>query len=184
MQVGDVVEVGKVMGEVRRIGIRSSTVRTFLGADVVVPNASFISSELVNWTLTDRARRADVAVSVAYGSDPEVVKQILLDAVEHREDVLRQPEPEVVFTGFGDSALQFELRFWPARFEIWVTVASEVRETILRELGRAGVSIPFPQRDLNIRSGDDLLRWLAARNAPASQQRKPPDRPNEAEAGR
>jgi len=173
-----------VMGEVRRIGIRSSTVRTFLGADVIVPNASFISSELVNWTLTDRTRRADVAVSVAYGSDPEVVKRILLDAVERRDDVLRQPMPEVVFTSFGDSALQFELRFWPARFEIWVGVASAVRETILRELGRAGVSIPFPQRDVNIRSGEDLQRWLAARSGPAPKPRKPPEGPKEAEPPR
>jgi potassium-dependent mechanosensitive channel len=184
MQVGDVVEVGNVMGEVRRIGIRSSTVRTFLGADVVVPNASFISSELVNWTLTDRIRRADVAVSVAYGSDPEVVKRILLGAVEHRDDVLRQPEPVVLFTGFGESALQFELRFWPARFEIWLAVASAVRETVLRELGRAGVRIPFPQRDVNIRSGDDLQRRLAARSGTAPTPGRPPEGPNEAEPRR
>jgi len=149
-----------------------------------VPNASFISSELVNWTLTDRIRRADVAVAVAYGSDPEVVKRILLGAVERRDDVLSQPPPEVLFTGFGESSLQFELRFWPARFEIWVAVASAVRETILRELGRAGINIPFPQRDVNIRSGEDLQRGLASRKSPPSQPRKPPESPKEAEPGR
>jgi len=169
MQVGDVVEVGNVSGEVRRIGIRSSTLRTGLGADVVVPNATFISSALVNWTLTDRVRRADVAVSVAYGSDPEVVKRILLGAVQHRDDVLSQPAPEVLITGFGESALQFELRFWPARFDIWMEVASAVRETILRELEGAGVDIPLPQ--LEVRS-------------PAPNPRKPPDGPNETAPGR
>jgi len=184
MQVGDVVEIGNVVGEVRRIGVRSSTVRTGLGADVVVPNASFISSELVNWTLTDRIRRADVAVSVAYGSDPEVVKRILLGAVERRDDVLSKPPPEVLFTGFGESSLQFELRFWPARFEIWVAVASAVRETLLRELGLAGINIPFPQRDVNVRSGDDLQHWLPARQSPPSQPRKPPEGPKEAEPRR
>ena len=169
MQVGDVVEVGNVSGEVRRIGIRSSTLRTGLGADVVVPNATFISSALVNWTLTDRVRRADVAVSVAYGSDPEVVKRILLGAVQHRDDVLSQPAPEVLITGFGESALQFELRFWPARFDIWMEVASAVRETILRELEGAGVYIPLPQ--LEVRS-------------PAPNPRKPPVSPKEAAPGR
>src|SRR5262249_23246797 len=133
---------------------------------------------------TDRIRRADVAVSVAYGSDPEVVKRILLGAVERRDDVLSQPAPEVVFTGFGDSSLQFELRFWPARFEIWVAVASAVRGTILRELGLAGVSIPFPQRDVNIRSGEDLQRGLVARQSPPVQPRKPPEGPKEAEPRR
>jgi small-conductance mechanosensitive channel len=184
MQVGDVVEIGNVVGEVRRIGVRSSTVRTGLGADVVVPNASFISSELVNWTLTDRIRRADVAVSVAYGSDPEMVKRILFDAVLHRDDVLKQPPPEVIFTGFGESSLQFELRFWPARFEIWVAVASAVRETILRELGLAGINIPFPQRDVNIRSGEDLQPSLASRKSPPLQPRKSPEAPKEAEPRR
>jgi small-conductance mechanosensitive channel len=184
MQVGDVVEIGNVVGEVRRIGVRSSTVRTGLGADVVVPNASFISSELVNWTLTDRIRRADVGVSVAYGSDPEVVKRILLGAVERRDDVLSKPPPEVLFTGFGDSSLQFELRFWPSRFEIWVAVASAVRETILRELGLAGINIPFPQRDVNVRSGEDLQRLLASRKGPPLQPRKAPEGPKEAEPGR
>jgi len=169
MQVGDVVEVGNVSGEVRRIGVRSSTLRTGLGADVVVPNATFISSALVNWTLTDRIRRADVAVSVAYGSDPEVVKRILLGAVQHRDDVLSQPAPEVLITGFGESALQFELRFWPARFDIWMEVASAVRETILRELEGAGVRIPLPQLEVI---------------SPAPVPRNPPVSPKEAAPGR
>jgi len=161
--------VGNVSGEVRRIGVRSSTLRTGLGADVVVPNATFISSALVNWTLTDRIRRADVAVSVAYGSDPEVVKRILLGAVQHRDDVLSQPAPEVLITGFGESALQFELRFWPARFDIWMEVASAVRETILRELEGAGVRIPLPQLEVI---------------SPAPVPRNPPVSPKEAAPGR
>jgi len=155
VQPGDIVEVGAVAGEVRRIGVRSSTVRTFQGADVIVPNATLISTEVVNWTLTDRTRRVEVAVSVAYGSDPELVRHVLLEAVQ-RGDVLREPVPEVFLTRFGESALEFEVRFWPQRFETWVRVASEVRGTILRELARAGVTIPFPQRDVHVRSGNEL----------------------------
>jgi small-conductance mechanosensitive channel len=183
VQPGDVVEVGKVVGEVRRIGVRSSTVRTFDGADVIVPNGTIIASEVVNWTLADRTRRADVAVSVAYGTDPAAVRRILLAAVD-RADVLRRPEPVVLLARLGDSALEFEVRFWPERIDTWVVVASEVRETILLELGRAGISIPFPQRDLHLRSAPpatalgDVARALApnaARPADAARDRSPPE---------
>jgi small-conductance mechanosensitive channel len=166
INVGDVIEVGKVMGEVRRIGVRSSTIRTFQGSEVIVPNGNLISTEVVNWTLTDRTRRVDVAVSVAYGSDPEQVRRLLLAAVERRTDVLATPAPAVLFQAFGDSALDFELRFWPSRFEDAITIASEVRAAIVRELAAAGVEIPFPQRDLHLKAdGADLLQTLARRNA-------------------
>jgi len=150
VQVGDVIEVGKLTGEVRRIGIRSSTVRTFHGAEVIVPNANLISNEVVNWTLTDRTRRIDIDVGVAYGTDPARVREILLGALRDRADVLASQEPLVLFTGFGDSALTFQLRFWIRRFEEWQTTASEVRAVILRGLGEAGIQIPFPQRDVHL----------------------------------
>jgi small-conductance mechanosensitive channel len=169
VQPGDIIDVGGVSGEVRRIGVRSSTVRTFQGADVIVPNATLISAEVVNWTLTDRTRRVEVAVSVAYGSDPDVVRRILLDAVQ-RDDVLRDPEPVVLLMRFAESALDFEVRFWPARFETWVVVASEVRATVLRELTRAGITIPFPQRDVHVHSGVDLS--LASERASAGGPRR------------
>jgi small-conductance mechanosensitive channel len=149
VQPGDVVTVGAVTGEVRRIGVRSSTVRTFEGADVIVPNGTLIAAEVVNWTLSDRTRRVDVAVGLAYGSDPAAVRRVLLAAAD-RPDVLRDPEPVVLLTGFAESALSFELRFWPRRFDDWVRVASEVRETILGELARQGLRIPFPQRDVHV----------------------------------
>ena len=163
VQVGDAIEVGTLLGEIQRIGIRSSTVRTYQGADVIVPNGTLIQSQVVNWTLTDRSRRADIPVGVAYGTDPEQVRRILLAAIEGRDDVLPKPEPAALFTGFGDSSLAFELRFW-ARYDRWVFVASDVREVILRELGRAGISIPFPQRDVHFHAVDAGPSALAARN--------------------
>jgi small-conductance mechanosensitive channel len=151
VQVGDVIEVGKLGGEVRRIGFRSSTLRTFQGAEVIVPNANLISSEVINWTLTDRTRRIEVDVGVAYGSDPERVREVLLAALRDRADVLASPEPLVLLIGFGDSALTFQLRFWTRRLEEWQETASAVRAVILRGLGQAGIEIPFPQRDVHLR---------------------------------
>jgi len=151
VQVGDVIEVGKLGGEVRRIGFRSSTLRTFQGAEVIVPNANLISSEVINWTLTDRTRRIEIDVGVAYGSDPARVQEVLLAALRDREDVLATQEALVLFTGFGDSALTFQLRFWTRRLEEWQKTASEVRAAILRGLGEAGIEIPFPQRDVHLR---------------------------------
>jgi small-conductance mechanosensitive channel len=152
VQVGDVVEVGTTVGTVQRIGIRSSTIATFQGAEVVVPNGNLISGELVNWTLSDRKRRIDVDVGVAYGSDPERVREVLLGTLAGRDDVVASPPPAALFTGFGDSALSFQLRFWTQRWDAWVGVASDVRVAVARALADAGIEIPFPQRDLHLRS--------------------------------
>jgi small-conductance mechanosensitive channel len=152
VQVGDVVEIGTTVGTVQRIGIRSSTIATFQGAEVVVPNGNLISGELVNWTLSDRKRRVDVDVGVAYGTDPERVREILLGTLRGRADVAASPEPVALFGGFGDSALQFQLRFWTQQFDRWPVVASDVRVAVTRGLAEAGIEIPFPQRDLHLRS--------------------------------
>ncbi len=153
VQVGDVIEVGRVIGTVRRIGIRSSTVATPQGAEVVVPNANLISNEVINWTLSDRRRRADIDVGVAYGTPPEKVRSLLLQVAGAHPDVFKIPEPMALFTGFGDSALNFQLLVWTAA-DIWGRVASELRTEICRVLEEESISIPFPQRDLHLVSVD------------------------------
>ncbi|HUM11971.1 MAG TPA: mechanosensitive ion channel domain-containing protein [Myxococcaceae bacterium] len=167
VQVGDVIEVGKVVGTVRRIGIRSSTVATAQGAEVVVPNASLISNELINWTLSDRRRRTDIDLGVAYGTPPERVRELLLQVASQHPEVLKVPEPVALFTGFGDSALNFQLQVWTAA-DTWVRVASELRTAIDRVLGEAGIAIPFPQRDLHLVSVEtavpELLRGAGAKD--------------------
>ena len=168
VQVGDIVEVGKVTGVVRRIGIRSSTIRTFPGAEVVVPNANLISGEVVNWTLSDEIRRVDVSVGVAYGSDPDKVIAIVLDAARSCDGVMASPAPTALFSDFGDSALQFQLRFWTARFDSYTSLASDVRVALARRLAEAGIAIPFPQRDLHVVSVDPAAgRLLAQAGRPA-----------------
>lgn len=153
VQVGDVIAVGTVTGTVRRIGIRSSTVATPQGAEVVVPNANLISNELINWTLSDRRRRAEIDVGVAYGTAPEKVRALLLQVAEGHPEVMKHPAPAALFTGFGDSALNFQLLVWTAA-DGWGQVASELRTEICRVFEAEEISIPFPQRDLRLVSVD------------------------------
>jgi small-conductance mechanosensitive channel len=153
IQVGDIVQQGELLGEVRRIGVRSSTVRTYEGAEVIVPNADLISQQVVNWTLSDRTRRVDIPVGVAYGTPPERVLALLDEVARGHPDVLEDPAPAALFTGFGESSLDFELRVWSERPERRLATRSELVLAIHDALRAAGIEIPFPQRDLHVRSG-------------------------------
>ena len=152
VQVGDSIEVGGVKGRITRIGIRSSTIRTFDGADVTVPNGTLLSDALTNWTMTDRLRRLEVSVGVAYGTDPDRVIALLNQALEEQEGLLDQPAPMILFTGFGDSSLDFIVRAWVADNDIYVTTQSDLALKVNRILTENGIEIPFPQRDLHLRS--------------------------------
>jgi small-conductance mechanosensitive channel len=152
IQVGDSIEVGTLLGDVRRIGIRSSTVRTWQGAEVIVPNSKLTSDQVVNWTLSDRQRRMELHVGVAYGSEPPVVLDLLHGVAEAHPDVLAHPPPQALFLGFGASSLDFELRCWTARFETFRATQSELATQIWAALDAANIPIPFPQRDLHLKS--------------------------------
>lgn len=154
VQVGDTIQMDALMGTVKDIGIRASTVRTFDGAEVLVPNADLIAGRVVNWTLSDRLRRVEISVGVAYGSNPRQVRQILLDVVKAIPDSLAAPEPVVLFSGFGESSLNFDLRFWTANFDRWVVTKSDATYAIHDAFKEAGITIPFPQRDVHVRSLD------------------------------
>jgi len=166
VQVSDMVEVGPVFGEVRRIGIRSSTIRTWQGAEVILPNATLIQEQVINWTLSDRQRRVEVKVGVAYGSDPHQVMRLLDEVARANPDVLDEPPPSVLFTGFGNSSLDFELRAFTARFETYLRTLSDLTLAVHDALYAAGITIPFPQRDLHLRSIAPELRGAPAGGAP------------------
>lgn len=152
IQRGDMIQTAEVWGEVKRIGIRASVVRTFDGAEVIVPNGHLISERVTNWTLSDTHRRVDVSVGVAYGTDPERVLAILEEVAAAHPDVLTTPPPVTLFEGFGDSALDFRLRAWIRDFDRGLSVRSELSVALDAALREAGIEIPFPQRDVHLRS--------------------------------
>ncbi|MFQ5698207.1 MAG: mechanosensitive ion channel domain-containing protein [Myxococcota bacterium] len=158
VQVGDTIQIEDLLGDVRRIGIRSSTLRTWDGAEVIVPNANLISERVTNWTLSDRLRRIDLPVGVAYGTDPERVIGILTEMARSHPDVVSLPTPEVHFLGFGESSLDFQVRAWTAHFSRWLAIRSELAVATNRVLREAQIEIPYPQRDLHLRSVDPSLR--------------------------
>jgi small-conductance mechanosensitive channel len=164
VQVGDVIEVGDVMGTVRRIGIRSSTVATEQGSEVVVPNAHLISNEVTNWTLSDKRRRTDIDVAVAEATSAERVRELLVQVAGAHPEVLKAPEPLALFAGFGNSAWSFQLQIWTPE-EIRDRVASELRTAIGRVLSEAGIS--FPQNEVHLVSVDPSVPELfGGRGAP------------------
>lgn len=152
VQVGDTVQMGLTHGDVRRIGIRSSTIRTWDGAEIIVPNADLVSQQVTNWTLSDRRRRIDLDFGVAYGTDPERVQALLLEVASHHGKVLESPKPYAAFMEFGDSALLFQLRVWVSDPDHWITTRSEINVGVNTALAEAGIEVPFPQRDLHFRS--------------------------------
>jgi small-conductance mechanosensitive channel len=154
IHIGDVLDIDGTTGKVSRIGIRSSTVKTFQGAEVIIPNANFISNKVINWTLSESLRRVELPVGVAYGSDVKMVAKLLEQPATAHESVLTSPAPAVYFKEFGDSSLNFELQFWVMQESNVVKVKSEVALDVMRLLNEAGVEIPFPQRDLRLRSVD------------------------------
>jgi len=154
IHIGDVLDIDGTTGKVSRIGIRSSTVKTFQGAEVIIPNANFISNKVINWTLSESLRRVELPVGVAYGSDVKLVSKLLEQPATAHESVLTSPAPAVYFKEFGDSSLNFELQFWVMQESNTVKVKSEVALEVMRLLDEAGVEIPFPQRDLRLRSVD------------------------------
>ena len=152
IHVGDTVEVGGLVGMVRRIGARSSTILTMQGAEVIMPNSNLISNQVINWTLSSQWRRVDVPVGIAYGTDPTRVIKLLVGVAESHPGVLLARPPMAFFLGFGDSALKFELRFWCGQQDTWFQLQSDVTVAVATALSEAGIEIPFPQRDIRIRS--------------------------------
>ena len=170
IQIGDAVQLGELLGVVQRIGLRSSTVRTMDGAEVIIPNGQLVAEPLVNWTLSDRRRRITLPVGAAYGSDPERVIAILLEAARSHPRILGEPAPSAVFMGFGESSCDFQLFAWTDSFDDWVHTRSELAMAVGRALHEAGIEIPFPQREVHLRSADPKSLAALARAARAERE--------------
>jgi len=149
----DIVSVGGTDGRVTEIGIRSSVVRTRRGLEIIVPNSDLVSNQVSNFSYRDRLIRIDIPVGVSYGADPNQTRDLLIQAAEEEKRVLDYPAPRVIFTQYGNSSIDFELRAWiNDPWEI-PAVRSALYFSIWYKLKAAGIEIPFPQRDLHFRSG-------------------------------
>ena len=151
IQPGDVIDAAGISGTVRDIRLRATTIRTFDGADAVVPNGLLLSGNLTNWTMYDRSRRFEVTVGVAYGANPAQVIDILTVAASATPGVAPDPVPVVLLTGYGDSALTFAIRAWTADLGHWMHVRGDLLSRVLAALGAAGIAIPYQQIDINLR---------------------------------
>ena len=153
IKAGDRIEVGEVEGEVISIGARATTVVTNDNISVIMPNSSFISQDVVNWSYTDRKVRFKIGLSVAYGSDPRLVERLLLEVARENPDVLGEPEPGVRFLHFGDNGLQFELRAWSTSLlHKKGKLISNLNFGIHDKFLAHGIEFPFPQRDIHVRT--------------------------------
>ena len=160
VKVGDAVQLADLFGRVKQVGLRATVVETYDNAEIVVPNADMITGQVTNWTLAERRARLRLPVGVAYGSDVTLVMQTLMECAEDHVMVLSNPKPAVLFWGFGASSLDFELRVWIADFDSRRVVQSEINQDIDQRFRELAIEIPFPQRDLHLRSVEPSLSGM------------------------
>jgi potassium efflux system protein len=156
IRVGDVVTVGDTSGVVSRIRIRATTIRNWDQQELLVPNKEFITTRLLNWSLSDTLIRTVVSVGVAYGTDVSKAMQFMAQAAKEHELVLDEPEPILTFEDFGDNSLLLKLRFYMGTVDNRLKAMSEIREAINRKFNEAGIVVAFPQRDVHINTTQPL----------------------------
>lgn len=151
IQIGDEIQVGEMSGTVRDVGIRASKIQAYDGSEIVVPNGDLLSQSLVNWTLSDKKRRIELIIGVGYGSDMKLVKSVLEEVVRG-ERILKAPAPKVYMQTFNDSSVDFRVLFWVESMDVWLELRSEVMSTIFEKFAENEIEIPFPKRDLYLKS--------------------------------
>jgi small-conductance mechanosensitive channel len=177
IKVGDRIEIGKLVGDVAEIRGRATLVRTNDDIYLIVPNAKFITEAVTNWSFRTPRVRFHFPVSVGYGSDPRSVEAALLELAAANEKILKEPAPTVLFRGFGESSLDFELACWTgAMLHRRSALLSDINFAIHKTLTAKGIELPFPQRDLHIRSAEGLeplwKRSSAERAEPARKMQR------------
>ncbi|MEL7342010.1 MAG: mechanosensitive ion channel domain-containing protein, partial [Bacteroidota bacterium] len=153
IEVGNVIQVGSLIGRVKQIGLRATTVESREAISVIVPNSKFTQENVINWSHGNELIRFDVKIGVAYGSPVELVMQSLVEAAKAHPQIAQQPAPCARFIDFGDSALLFELLFWTKDSFLVEFIKSDLRVAIDASFRTKDIKIPFPQRDLHIVSG-------------------------------
>jgi small-conductance mechanosensitive channel len=155
IQIGDIIEVSNQAGTIKEIGIRSSRLATHEGAEVIIPNGDLISQHVINWTLSNNNRRAELIVGAAYGSDIQKIKNLLKDMLESRDDIMTKPAPAVFLHNLSESSVDFRIFFWAADISNFLELKSKVLADIYDRFNKEGIEIPFPQRDVNLHFKDE-----------------------------
>lgn len=154
IQIGHSIELGNIRGQVKRIGLRSSIVRTRQGADIIIPNSQLVSEQVTNWTFSDKTRRIELPVGVNYGAPPQKVMEVIESAATAHPGVLKNPPPQVMFMGFGDSSINFELWAWTDSYLDWNRIRSELAVAVYDAVQTSDFFFPFPQREVRLLSED------------------------------
>ncbi|MGR9087502.1 MAG: mechanosensitive ion channel domain-containing protein, partial [Gammaproteobacteria bacterium] len=152
IRIGDTVTIGDVTGKVSRIQMRATTLIDWDQKELIVPNKTFITSQLVNWTLSDAITRVVIPVGIAYESDVELAHKVMMDTVRSTPLVLAEPAPSVLFLGFGESSLDFSIRVFVSELSNRLPVTHELHLRLEKALRENGIVVPFPQRDIHVRS--------------------------------
>ncbi|MFT5425046.1 MAG: potassium efflux system protein [Phycisphaerales bacterium] len=164
VRIGDTVTVGGVTGTVTRIRMRATTIADWDRKELIIPNKGFITGEVINWSLSDPILRVKIPVGVSYSADVRKTERILLQIAAQQPTVLKDPEPTVVFSNFGDSTLDFELRVFIPNIDQFVPVQHDLHMRIIEAFRENGIEIAFPQRDLHVRSIGDLAGLVQKRS--------------------
>ncbi len=174
VKVGDFIELDGMVGYVKEISIRSTLIETFDQFDVVVPNSQLVENRLVNMSLDNFRGRIKIPIGVAYGSDPVLVTEILLDCAYMESTVLHNPSPKVKLIGFGDNALEFELWVYVNQIDTAITTKSSILYRIEYNFRQYGISIPFPQRDVWVKNSEALSQPQHRLTPPQLSSEAPP----------
>jgi small-conductance mechanosensitive channel len=155
IRMGDRVQTGNTLGDVVKIGARSTWIRSNDNVVIIVPNNEFINNSVTNWTANDPTVRVNLAVGVGYNSEPAKVRTLLLAAAAAHQDVLKDPAPDVIFTEYGDNSLNFMLRVWTSsKAHATASLKSDLYFMLFDTFSAEKIELPFPQRDLHVRSFD------------------------------
>ena len=180
-RIGDVVTIGNLSGTVSRIRIRATTITDFDRKEIIVPNKTFITDQLINWSLTDTVTRVTLQIGVGYGSDLELVRKLLLQAARENPRVLRDPEPLVYFLTFAESTLNHELRIHVRDLGDRNPATDEINRFIDREFRAHGIEIAFRQLDVHVKNIDGGEYQLIQRKSEGQNSSNPPEPPSDDE---
>lgn len=156
VQIGDSVEIGKLSGIVKEVGIRSSKLIAYDGSEVIIPNGDLLSQHLINWTKNNNNRRIVFEIGIAYGTNVTRVKNLIFELIKNNKNIFTYPEPMILVQNFGDNSVDLKIYIWVDN-DVWLIVKSEMLRNIYNTLNEEGINIPYPQRDLHIKSVDENI---------------------------